>query len=79
MSDNDFIQQTETQRLRSWILSEMLGGAGRAAIVLVAIGVLLYLIHLVGLILPEDSKLAPPPMPQRSGAIEQPLDFGRFG
>jgi hypothetical protein len=79
MSDKHYIQQTEAQRIRSWILHEMLGGAGKAAIVVVAIGLLMYLIHLLGMILPADSKTAPPPMPQRSGALEQPLQPTTFG
>jgi len=79
MSDKPYFEQTERQRLRAWILTEMLGGAGRAALVLVAILLLMYLIHLLGLLLPEDSKTAPPPMPQRSGALEQPLAQPAFG
>jgi hypothetical protein len=69
MSDKHYMNQTETHRLRSWILHEMLVGAGRAAIVLVGIGVLIYAIYLVGLLLPPESKEAPSPM----GAIEAPL------
>jgi hypothetical protein len=70
MSDKHYMNQTEAHRLRSWILHEMLVGAGKAAIVLVGIGVLIYAIYLVGLLLPPESKEAPAPM----GAIEAPLD-----
>jgi hypothetical protein len=71
MSDKHYINQTETQRLRSWILSEMLSGAGKAALFVVLIGVSLYAIYLFSLLLPEESKQAPAPMPQ--SAIEVPL------
>jgi hypothetical protein len=71
MSDKHYINQTETQRLRSWILSEMLSGAGKAALFVVLIGVSLYAIYLLGLLLPEESKQAPAPMPQ--SAIEAPV------
>lgn len=71
MTDKHYINQTETQRLRSWILSEMLSGAGKAALFLFAVGITLYAIYLLGLLLPEASKQAPAPMPQ--SAIEVPL------
>jgi hypothetical protein len=71
MSDKHYINQTETQRLRSWILSEMLSGAGKAALFVFLIGVSLYAIYLLGLLLPEESKQAPAPMPQ--SAIEAPV------
>jgi Intrinsic membrane protein PufX len=71
MSDKHYINQTETQRLRSWILSEMLSGAGKAALFVVLIGVSLYAIYLLGLLLPEESKQAP--SPQQQGAIEAPV------
>lgn len=69
MSDKHYMNQTETHRLRSWILHEMLVGAGRAALLLVGLGLTLYAIFLVSLLLPEESKQAPSPM----GAIEAPL------
>jgi hypothetical protein len=69
MSDNDYSTMSESQRLRGWILMEMLRGASKAAVVLVLIGVGLYVIYLVSLVLPEESKQAPQPM----GAIEAPL------
>jgi len=56
----------ETDRrgaIRNWMLNEMVRGAGWAAGVLVGIGLFLYAIYLVGLLLPEASKTAPPPMP----------------
>jgi hypothetical protein len=70
MSEKPYFEQTEAQRLRSWILTEMLSGAGKAAVVLVAIGVLLWAIWGLGQLLPPESKQAPSP---QQGAIEQPL------
>ena len=69
MSDKHYMNQTETHRLRSWILHEMLVGGGKAAIVLVLIGVSIYAIYLVSLLLPPESKQAPSPL----GQIEAPL------
>jgi hypothetical protein len=57
--------------LRSWVLGQMMRGAGYAALVVFGIGFLLYAIYLVGLLLPEESKQAPAPMPQSH--LEQPL------
>ncbi len=71
MADHDYIQETRSQRLRNWVLSEMLRGGGYAAVVLVIIGVSIGVIYAVGLLLPEDSKNAPPPMPY--SAYEAPL------
>lgn len=71
MADHDYIQETKTQRIRNWILYEMLRGGGYAAVVLVGIGALIGVIYLVGLLLPEDSKNAPPPMPY--SAYEAPV------
>ncbi|MFN3824374.1 MAG: RC-LH1 core complex protein PufX [Pseudorhodobacter sp.] len=61
MSDNDFIKQTRGTMLRSWVLGEMLRGAGYAALALFAVGVFIYAIYLLGLLLPEESKQAPSP------------------
>ena len=63
MAEHDYIQETTAQRLRNWILSEMLRGAGYTAVVLVGIGALIGVIYIVSLFLPEESKNAPPPMP----------------
>ncbi len=70
MSDKHYMNQSETHRLRSWILHEMLAGAGKAALVLVAVGVVIYAIYLVSLLLPPESKQAPSPS---LSAIEMPM------
>ncbi|MCC6001087.1 MAG: RC-LH1 core complex protein PufX [Pararhodobacter sp.] len=72
MSDLDYTGQTRTGRLRSWILSEMLRGAGYTAAVLLAIGLILGAIRVVAWFLPEDSQNAPPPMP--FSQIVEPFD-----
>ena len=77
MTDKPYIKQTDAQQIRSWILTEMLTGAGKAALVLIGIGVVLYAIYLVSLILPEESKQAPAPMPQ--SAIEAPATPTQLG
>lgn len=62
-NDQPYWAQDRRGMLRSWVLSEMMRGAGYAGLVLVVIGVTLWGIYLLGLLLPEDSKTAPPPMP----------------
>ena len=71
MTQHDYINETPGQRLRNWILSEMLRGAGYAAAVLLAIGATIGLIWVVGQFLPDDSKNAPPPMPY--SALDAPV------
>ncbi|MBR3369349.1 MAG: RC-LH1 core complex protein PufX [Rhodobacteraceae bacterium] len=71
MAEHDYIRQTTSERIRNWILYEMLRGAGYAATVLVGIGAIIALIYIVSLFLPEDSKNAPPPMPYSQ--IDAPL------
>ena len=77
MTDKPYIKQTDAQQIRSWILTEMLSGAGKAALLLVGIGVVIYALYLFSLILPEESKQAPAPMPQ--SAIEAPAAPTQFG
>ena len=48
--------------LRSWVLGQMLRGAGYSAALLVGIGLFLAVIYGVGCLLPAESKPAPPPM-----------------
>ncbi len=50
-------------QIRNYVLSEMMRGAGWGALVVFGIGFLLWAIYLLGLLLPEASKTAPPPMP----------------
>jgi len=71
MPDHDYVKLSQGAQLRNWILSEMLRGAGYAALVVVGIGLVIWAIYLVGLLLPEDSKNAPPPMP--FSQIEAPM------
>ena len=56
--------------IRQFVLWEMLRGAGWAGMVVVAIGLLLWGTYLVGLLLPDASKTAPPPMPY---SLVQPM------
>jgi len=62
--------------IRQFVLWEMLRGAGWAALVVVAIGLLLWGTYLVGLLLPDASKTAPPPMPF---SLVQPMDSTATG
>ncbi len=71
MSEPEYFQgRTRSSEIRNWILSEMLRGAGKSALVLVVIGFAIYAIYLVSFLLPEESKQAPDPM---NVELEQPL------
>jgi hypothetical protein len=65
MSD-DYFQQSRPAALRSWIMTQMLSGAGWAALFVFGTMLLLYVIYLVGLLLPEESRQTPDPMPRSS-------------
>lgn len=58
-----YYDATPKSQIRSFITMEMLRGAGYAGAVVLMLGLGLWAIYLLGLLLPEDSKLAPPPMP----------------
>jgi hypothetical protein len=62
MSDKPYWEEPPGAALRSWVLSQMLRGAGYGALFVFGIGLLLYAIWGFGLLLPEASKQAPPPM-----------------
>jgi uncharacterized membrane protein len=53
----------------------MLSGAGKAALFVITIGVLLGAIYLVSQVLPEESKQAP--SPQQNSVLEMPADLAR--
>ena len=75
MAEHDYIEETPTSRLRNWVLSEMMRGAGYAALFLLVIGVSYGIIWGVGQLLPDESKNAPPPMP--FSALTAPLDVAK--
>lgn len=58
-----YLVQDQRSAIKGFVLAEMMRGAGYAALFVVTVGVCLWGIYLLGLLLPEDSKLAPPPMP----------------
>ena len=72
MSDKAYYELSDRrQQLRYWVTGQMMSGAGRAALFVVAVGAVLYAIHLVGLALPPESKQAPSPQ-QQTGALSLP-------
>ena len=71
MVEHDYIQETPNQRLRNWVLSEMVRGAGYALAFLLFIGAIYGVIWGIGQFLPDDSKNAPPPMPY--SALDAPM------
>lgn len=50
-------------RIRGFVLSEMLRGAGISGVVIVIVALSVWVVYLIGLLLPAESKNAPPPMP----------------
>ncbi len=78
MSDEKafFFQPDRKSVLRNWIMSEMLRGGGYAALVVFGTMIAIWLIYLFGLLLPEDSKNAPPPMP--FSHLEAPAETKRL-
>ncbi len=61
--------------IRYWVLGQMLAGAGKAALFVLVLGFGLYALYLMSLLLPAESKQAPPPMP--TSMLEQPLEAPR--
>lgn len=61
MSEKNYFEETPAARLRSWILAQMMRGAGYAAILVFGTMLLIYAIYLLGLLLPPESKTAPSP------------------
>ncbi len=64
MSDqNDIFTFSRESRLRMDVLGLMMKGAGYAALLVVGIWAFIYVIYLIGLALPEESKQAGDPTP----------------
>ena len=70
MTDKPYYEEGPSARLRTWVLGQMMRGAGYAALVLVGTGLFFYALYGLSLLLPEESKQAPDP---NLGALEQPL------
>jgi hypothetical protein len=70
MTDKPYYEESEGARLRSWMLGQMMRGAGYAALFVVGAGLFLYALYGISLLLPEESKQAPSP---NLGALERPL------
>lgn len=72
MSDHPFYHnESPKSRLRTWMLGQMLYGAFWAAAVFVGCILFFTVFYGIGLLLPEESRQTPDPMPQSS--LEQPL------
>ena len=65
---NDYFEESKQTNLVFWSLGHMLKGALYAAAFLIAIALFVWAIHLVGLLLPEESRQTPSPY----GALEAP-------
>ncbi len=64
MSEKSYFDERPAVMLRSWVLTQMLRGAGYGAILVLGVGFSLYALYLFGLLLPADSKTAPDPTPE---------------
>ena len=71
MAEHDYIEQSPRARLRGWVLSEMMRGAGYAFVFLLALILIYSVLWGVGQFLPEERLNTPPPMP--FSALEAPL------
>ncbi|TGD42893.1 1-deoxy-D-xylulose-5-phosphate synthase [Pseudotabrizicola sediminis] len=72
MSDHPFYRdENPKSRLRIWIFGQMMYGAMLAAAVFVACLLFFAVFYGIGLLLPEESRQTPDPMPRSS--LEQPL------
>ena len=72
MSDKPYFQDEHpTIRLRTWAFGQMVWGAFLAGVFLLVIIVPVVVIYAIGLLLPEESRQTPDPMPRSS--LEQPL------
>jgi hypothetical protein len=69
MNDPFSFDLSRRAKIRYWIASEMGRGAGWALAITTAVIVSLLVIRGIGLLLPEASQEAPPPM----GALEHPV------
>jgi hypothetical protein len=66
---NDYYNESGQTRLAFWGLGQMLKGAGYAAAFVIAVGLFLWGLYLIGLLLPEESRQTPSPY----GALEAPV------
>jgi hypothetical protein len=72
MSDHPFYHnESPKSRLRTWIFGQMMYGAFWAAAVFVGCILFFAVFYGIGLLLPEESRQTPDPMPRSS--LEQPL------
>ncbi|MGQ0566198.1 MAG: RC-LH1 core complex protein PufX [Gemmobacter sp.] len=62
MNEKPYWDDGHAAMLRTWVLGQMLRGAGFAAVFVFVIGLTLWAIWGVGLLLPPESKEAPDPM-----------------
>jgi Intrinsic membrane protein PufX len=69
MMPNDYFNESKQTSLVFWSLGQMLKGAGYAAAFVIAIGLTLWAIYLIGLLLPLESRQTPSPY----GALEMPV------
>ena len=69
-----YMDHNHKSLLRNWALAEMMKGGFYALLFCLAIGVFFLILWVIGLLLPEQSKQAPGPMPYSQ--IEMPLQGG---
>lgn len=72
MSEHPFYEnESPKNRLRTWMFGQMMYGAFLAGAVFIVCILFFAIIYGIGLLLPEDARQTPDPMPRSS--LEQPL------
>jgi hypothetical protein len=70
MSDKEwYIEDGHKPSLYGYVFTQMVLGAAYAAIFAVSVMGIILTIYAIGQLLPEDSKNAPPPMPQIESSL----------
>jgi hypothetical protein len=64
MADRLYYHEEGGKALRGWVLSNMMAGAGWAALFVFGIGIVLLVLAWLGGFLPDASKQAPDPTPE---------------
>jgi hypothetical protein len=63
MADKLYYHEDGSRALRGWVLAKMMEGAGYAALGIILIATSIWVLALLGRLLPEESRQTPDPTP----------------